>query len=264
MSARLKQRILIVDDEVSFGRLLKLNLEQAGPFEVRTESQGSRALPAAEEFAPDLILLDVIMPDLDGGAVAAQLQAHPRLKNVPIVFLTAVVSRDEASAQEGIIGGHPFLAKPVNLPVLLECVQERLGARSAASSSRNAVSVAASSKRRILLIDDEQSFSKLLKLNLEASGDYECLLAHSGEDGCRMALELRPHLVLCDMMMPGLSGVETLKRIKASAPGMPVAMVTAVWNADEAKRAFEAGAFEYITKPVDFEHLKTAVFAKLF
>ena len=122
-----KKRILVVDDEPSITRLLKLNLEQTGDYEVETENVSKAALAAAEEFHPDLILLDVIMPGLDGGNLANQLQASPKLKGVPIVFLTAAVTREEVRARHGLVGGLPFLAKPVNLQEVLACVERHLG-----------------------------------------------------------------------------------------------------------------------------------------
>ena len=69
-----KQRILVVDDEPSITRLLKLNLEQTGRYEVRVENLGARAYEAAQEFMPDLVLLDIMMPDMDGSDVAASLK----------------------------------------------------------------------------------------------------------------------------------------------------------------------------------------------
>lgn len=121
-----KKRILIIDDETGLTRLLKLNLEQTGTYEVRTENQGSHALAAAREFRPDLILCDVIMPDMEGSDVAAQIQADPSLADTPLVFLTAVVSREEVEAQGGVIGGHPFLAKPVTVDKIVECIEQHL------------------------------------------------------------------------------------------------------------------------------------------
>ena len=122
------KRILVVDDEASITRLLKLNLEQTGDFLVRTENSSKAALAAAEEFRPDLVLLDVMMPDLDGGDLASRLQAHPKLKDVPVVFLTATVTREEVRARHGLVGGLPFLAKPVNLHEVLGCLERHLGA----------------------------------------------------------------------------------------------------------------------------------------
>ncbi len=124
-----KKRILIIDDEVGLTRLLKLNLEQTGAYEVRTENQGSRALAAAREFRPDLILCDVIMPDLEGSDVASQIKADPVLTATPLVFVTAVVSREEVEAQGGVIGGHPFLAKPVTVEKVVEYIEQHLHTR---------------------------------------------------------------------------------------------------------------------------------------
>lgn len=118
-------------------------------------------------------------------------------------------------------------------------------------------------KKTILIIDDEEQFGKLLKLNLEATTEYAGLTATTGEEGLRLVREHKPDLVLLDIMMPDTDGLEVLKRIKAILPQVPVAMVTGVWNEQEAKKAFAAGAFEYITKPVHLEYLKTALLVKL-
>src|SRR2546426_9287773 len=79
-----KKRILLVDDETSFTRLLKLNLEQTDDYEVRVENWAEDALMAAREFRPDLVLLDVMMPRMIGGGVAALLRADASLKETPI------------------------------------------------------------------------------------------------------------------------------------------------------------------------------------
>jgi CheY-like chemotaxis protein len=123
-----KKRIIVVDDEASITRLLKLNLEQTGDYEVATENDSKAVLAAAEHFGPDLILMDVMMPGLDGGTLASALQAHPGLKSVPIVFLTAAVTKEEVRSRRGLIGGLPFLAKPVNLHEVLACLERHLGA----------------------------------------------------------------------------------------------------------------------------------------
>ena len=119
-----KTKILIVDDEVSFARMVKLNLEKAGAYEVRVENKASYALAAAREFRPDLILLDVIMPNMDGGDVANQIKRDRNLKGTPIVFLTATVSKNEAGAGGFNSGGELFLAKPISVEALIQCITE--------------------------------------------------------------------------------------------------------------------------------------------
>lgn len=120
-----KKRILIVDDESGFTRLLKLTLEQTGHYTVREENDGTRAHETAREFKPDLILLDIVMPRIDGGDVASQIRADPFLKNVGIVFLTAIISKRE-TGRGSRIGGFPFLAKPITLEELVQCIDENL------------------------------------------------------------------------------------------------------------------------------------------
>jgi len=120
-----KKRILVVDDQPANRRLLKLHLEKT--YEVREENNPKAALSAAEAFQPHLILLDVMMPAVDGGEVAAAIQATPKLKDVPIVFLTAAVTKKEVNAGGGRLGGFPFLAKPVVLSEVTACIQQQLG-----------------------------------------------------------------------------------------------------------------------------------------
>lgn len=121
-----KKRILIVDDEVPFTRMVKLNLEKTGDFEVRTENRASGAVSAAREFKPDLILLDVIMPGMDGGDVRNQFKRDRTLKQTPLIFLTATVSKREAGEGGFNSGGELFLAKPVSVENLIACINEHL------------------------------------------------------------------------------------------------------------------------------------------
>src|SRR5450756_1130580 len=106
----MKKRILVVDDEPAMTRMIKLNLEQTGRYEVRTENLGRMAIAAAREFRPDLILLDLMMPDMLGSDISAQLQADPELRAIKFVFLTAMVTKEEALRSSGQIGGQAFIA----------------------------------------------------------------------------------------------------------------------------------------------------------
>jgi len=118
-----KPRILVVDDEPGFTRLLRLVLQR---YIIREENQSSRAFETALAFQPDLILMDVVMPEVDGGNLAAKFRADPRLSHVPIIFLTAVVSPSEAGETPKMFGGFPFLAKPVSPEALERCIAQQL------------------------------------------------------------------------------------------------------------------------------------------
>src|SRR5512140_188253 len=121
-----KKRILVVDDQPQNTQLLKAYLER-NEYVVREENNSRTALSAGEEFKPDLILLDVMMPGVDGGELAARFKASPTLKTVPIVFLTATVTKAEVNAGGGMIGGNRFLAKPLVLTDVLACLKQCLG-----------------------------------------------------------------------------------------------------------------------------------------
>lgn len=121
-----KKRILIVDDEPTFTRMMQLVLEQSGRYVVRQENKGAQALAAARDFKPDLILLDVVMPDLDGGDVAAEIEGDPVLKGIPIVFLTALVDEKESQGNAVKRGGYPFLGKLVSDNDLFKCIEDNL------------------------------------------------------------------------------------------------------------------------------------------
>jgi CheY-like chemotaxis protein len=125
-----RRRILIVDNDPNTTHLVKVLLERTGRYLVLEENDAAKAHQSARNFRPDLILLDVVMPETDGGEVAARVEADPELHNTPIVFLTALVTR--AEAKSGLhIQGHPFLAKPVNVPELINAIKEHLAARAA-------------------------------------------------------------------------------------------------------------------------------------
>lgn len=121
-----KTRILIVDDEVTFTRLVKLNLEQSGNYEVIIENIPDRAIETAEKEKPDFLFLDIIMPEKDGGEIAMKIREHPQLKKLPIVFLTATVAKQEVDARNGVIGGFPFIAKPAKTQDLINAIENQL------------------------------------------------------------------------------------------------------------------------------------------
>lgn len=106
-----KKRILIVDDEVSFARLLKLNLEKTDRYEVRVENWPEDTVESARQFQPHLVFLDIVMPRMPGGNVAAALKADPGTKDIPIVFLTAALRPSLIEENEGKIGGYPCIPK---------------------------------------------------------------------------------------------------------------------------------------------------------
>ena len=120
------------------------------PMEIEAHVDASRTTPrstdwpdgltAAKDFLPDMIFLDVIMPDVDGGEVAAQIRAEAKLKDTPIVFLTAGVSKEATRTRGDVIGGRTFLAKPVTVEEVIRCIEKQLGKRSGVGPGSSAAS----------------------------------------------------------------------------------------------------------------------------
>ncbi len=122
-----KKKVLLIDDEPAFTRLLKLNLEKTGAYEVREEHIGSQGLAAVKEFKPDIVLLDVVMPDIDGGTVVSQIRCSEDLKETKVVFLTAVMTKKEAHEKSGMLNSIPCIAKPVATEEVIACIEKYTG-----------------------------------------------------------------------------------------------------------------------------------------
>jgi len=117
-----KSKILVIDDESNFTHIVKLFFEDTGRYEVKEVNKGTEGLSAAQQYHPDLILLDIYMPDLCGGEVAAQIRDDKDLRNVPIVFLTALIQKNEQKS----ISGCSYIAKPIRMKDLMINIERQL------------------------------------------------------------------------------------------------------------------------------------------
>jgi DNA-binding response OmpR family regulator len=113
------KKILLIDDEADFCRALKKGLEMKGNFSVLTATGADEGILLAKIQKPDVILLDIMMPDKAGTAVAEELLADPATSSIPIIFVTAIVKENEIKKRDGLVGGHVFMAKPVIIDELI-------------------------------------------------------------------------------------------------------------------------------------------------
>ncbi|MCD4780866.1 MAG: response regulator [Candidatus Omnitrophica bacterium] len=122
----MKKKILLIDDEAAFTSMLKLFLESTGEYNVAVENNPHRAVNAAEIHTPHLILLDVIMPELEGSDVADRIRQHPNLNKTPIIFLTATIREDEMQESQGVIADQQFIAKLSNTDFLIDSIEKKI------------------------------------------------------------------------------------------------------------------------------------------
>jgi len=119
------RKILIVDDEADATRLLKILLEKTGKFTVSVENDATHALQKTAELKPDLILMDIVMPHIDGTTIAASIRSHDQLKKTPIIYLTGIVPKENSMPHKKL-GGYPFIAKPIDLQEVIDCIELNL------------------------------------------------------------------------------------------------------------------------------------------
>jgi two-component system phosphate regulon response regulator PhoB len=119
----MSKRVLIVDDEPQITDLVKLYLERSGDYQVEVENDSAQAMSKARQFGPDVIVLDIMMPEPDGSELAASLRADPGLRHVPILFLTALVSQSESCDPKFGFDRRHYLPKPINFEQLIHSIE---------------------------------------------------------------------------------------------------------------------------------------------
>lgn len=123
-----KKRILIIDDDQELVEAVTSALEEVGVYEVKGETKGNQGILTARSYQPDLILLDVMMPDMSGNDVARELMDGQSTKHIPIAYFTVIVCKDEVELNGGVIGGHRFISKPATVDELVRSIEETIGA----------------------------------------------------------------------------------------------------------------------------------------
>ncbi|GEM_PF-505482 len=237
-----QKTILLVDDEQDILNLHKIYLEDEG-YHVIWALTGYQALQQAREAKPDLILLDIKLPDMDGIQVLKALKEDTQTKDIPVMIVSILQDKESQTRQMGVVD---YLNKPVDKKQLLSKVSETLGVRGG--------------KKRgtILIADDEPNVVELIKITLSEEG-YNTKVAIDGEEALAKAKELKPALILLDVMMPKLDGYEVLKQLKADPDlfiqRIPVIIISARKMDEDKRKGLELGALRYITKPFKVKEL---------
>jgi len=238
-------RVLVVDDNVDTVTTLEMLLRESG-YDVRTAYDGSTVLEAALDYRPNVVLLDIGLPGMNGYEVAKQIRQQPALKNVVLVATTGYGQEsDRKRSQEAGFDYH--LVKPVELAAL-----EKLLAAHAASSPSLEYSNPTGASLRVLVVDDMRDTTLILRTLLTAAG-HDVRTASDSPSAFAMALEYRPEVALLDISLPGMSGLELAKRIRQQSTLKDIVLVAMTGYGDDVdrQRSIDAGFDHHLVKPAD-------------
>ncbi len=224
------KQILVVEDEPDIAELIRYHLEGNG-YRVTTVARGEEALAKAHQDRPDLITLDIRLPDMDGFEVLQQLKSDEETADIPVVILSIVPDQGDGFR----LGAVDYVTKPVDEGRLL-----------------SAIGAILSKEDLILVVDDDRDTTRLVQEVLVRAG-FTVRTANNGFEALVIARREQPGLILLDLKMPGLDGYEVLRRLKQdrTTQNIPVVVVTGSVTDEEVKRqkVLALGAAQFLTKP---------------
>ena len=249
--------ILIIEDEEALRRALEKKL-QADGYTVITAENGQQGLDAVRDKKPDLVLLDILMPEVDGFQVLESLSADGLLPALPVVIVSnsgQPVEIDRAMK----LGARDYMVKAQFDPQeVLDKVHQVLGdkpsnqAEIATEINSPAVAVASnatSTGHRVLVVEDDQFLRELLERKLKSEG-FAVETAIEGESALSKVKSFNPEIVLLDVILPGVDGFSILEQLKADPTlvGIPVVMLTNLGQKDDVEKGMKLGAVGYLVK----------------
>jgi len=288
-----KIKLLLVDDEEDYVKTMaeRMEMRDVGS---RVALSGEEALQMVEEDAPDVMVLDLRMPGINGMEVLERVkQEHP---HVQVIILTGHGSKKEEKEARRL-GAFEYLQKPADTSQLLATVSsawakgikflkdsrdefERTmtaaalaegGLPEAARQGEQAPSQAGTSEEpkpdqsdtsgqalKVLFVDDEEDFVKTMAERMEMR-ELGGEVAFSGQQALQMLENDVPDVMVLDLRMPGIDGMEVLRRVKKTFPQIEVIIMTGHGSDQDEEEARRLGAFDYLRKPVDIEHLMETV-----
>lgn len=240
-----KVRVLLVNDNPHEGRRLRQAIEKEG-FSVYEGANKEDAIDLARRFRPNIIVIDVVMPEIDGTYLVKVLREDPETKEIPIIVFSA---SDEENARLKDVKAINIIKRSMDEKTLVKDIKATLQHHRMAEPGE-----------KILIVDDERSITSLITSMLQEFG-YTTIEASTGEEALSIAQAEQPDLILLDINLPGIDGFQTLKRLKnsVSTGRIPVILLSGIKDAKEKARGLNLGASDYITKPYSSLELEARV-----
>jgi PAS domain S-box-containing protein len=215
---------------------------------------GEGTIEAALGFKPDVIILDLLLPNVSGWEVLAQLKENPATQHIPVLVVSVVDERSRALA----LGASEYLLKPISRQ-RLQLALSKIFSEAPQPLAHTTLVVMPEPERAVPLIllaeDNEANISTVMDY-LQSQG-YQVSLARNGVEAVQMAKQQKPDLILMDIQMPEMDGLEATRRIRAEAnlPAIPIVALTALAMPGDREKCLAAGASDYLTKPVSLKKL---------
>jgi len=265
-------KILVVDDEPTIITFYEAALHEQG-YQIAVATNGRETLEQVKTFLPDVIMLDVVMPDITGFEVTERIKSDPATTGIPIILVTGLGKvEDRVKGLEA--GADDFLSKPFNLDemlvrvrslVKLKKLQDKL--RQMEQEPQPAASMTLKAPQRlplILVVEDDEKIVRICKSVL-STGGYEIVSAGDAGEAIQMIESDTPDLLILDLMLPGMDGLDFLSKLKGNpqTASVPVIILTALGDLKTKVKGFYIGADDYLVKPVSSLELLARVRANI-
>lgn len=226
--------ILVVDDDPDAVNLLQLYLEAEG-YSVTGACNGETALQLAVELQPAVILLDILMPGLDGFMVLEKLKANVATQDIPVVIVSALAEQEKGLS----LGAVDYLTKPIDRQRLLQSVSQltRLKSREGKFPA-------------VFIVDDDKELVDLVRIHLLMGGNFRVTCAYNGREAIEKMKKQSPDLIILDILMPEMDGFEVIEALKSNplTRHIPVIILTAKDLTEKEREALQLGTTRYLTK----------------
>ena len=246
-------QILIIEDSISAAEQIARYLSECGiPSTIYPHGEG--ALEEVLRVQPSLVILDIILPNQSGWDVLTQLKTHPHTQDIPVLIVSVVDERSRGLA----MGAFEYLVKPITRAEL-QAILRNLQYPILPESTALIVPISAGEPPLILLAEDNLANLDTISGYIESRG-YRLIVAKNGQQAIDLAQAYRPNLIVMDIQMPGMDGLEAMRHIRAEGQThVPIIALTALAMPTDREKSLEAGANEYLTKPIKLKKLVTTI-----
>ncbi len=249
------ERILLIEDSPSAADKLTLYLRHFG-ITTAAHPQADGAFEKVLEFNPHVIILDIILADASGWDVLKELKADPRTQHIPVLIISALDER-----QRGLeLGATKCLLKPVSQEQIQRALSQIILAdiiqKPEIEVKQKGEQIPSTKSPLILIAEDEENIISVLVDYLEAK-NYQTIIAHNGKQAFEQAKNNKPDIILMDIQMPEMDGLEAISRLRniPKLESTPIIALTALAMAGDRERCLAAGANDYLSKPINMKQL---------